>query len=53
MGPTPRLTSHRPIRSPGKSNFLKFMLAWLLLDGQVVDLPFLPWQGVRYRTMKN
>jgi len=38
MGSTPRLMSHRPIRSPGKSNFLKFMLAWLLSDGQVVLL---------------
>jgi len=30
--------SHRSIRSSGKSSFLKFLLAWLLSDGQVVLL---------------
>ena len=45
--------SHRRIRSPGKSNFLKFMLAWLLSAQQVVllcnnDLTYLFYSGGVY-----
>ena len=37
-GFTPHPMSHRRIRSPGKTSFLKFMLIWLLSDQQVVLL---------------
>ena len=53
MESTPRLMVHRRIRSPGKSNFLRFILAWLLSDGQVVllcdnDQTYLFYRGKVY-----